>query len=294
MTEQEDDVNDVVLVRRRSRRYEHETLLRFYFRAEPSSPARAIYLSEISRRASRDIALAQRGGVFEVVLEPALSIDVNHTEPVLRQRLETLRKTLEAFELETDGLEPASLYLGTDDAVVAMRVYQHMAKLMSELGLEHRIAGVTRGSVWVTFKNWLRKDETREGMKEKLDEVAKTVEMYGRAQARRAPAEVDNVNAGTIADLITSAGGADLCVLLGQVYVLKGTRPDGSTFCVGGQLTAEQAHAVAQNPALGANPWALLQFLEQGIQLDNMINPSPADNTEVIESDDEGPSEATG
>lgn len=290
----EPDVDYVVLERSRSKRYDNVTLLRQFFRAEPSSPSRVIYLSEISRRASNDIALAQRGGVFEVVLEPALALSGDHLQPVLRQRLEALRKMLEAAGEEPDGLEPASLYLGTDDAVVAMRVYQYMAKLMSELGLEHRIADVTRGSVWVTFKNWLRKEETRESMTEKLDEVVKSVEMFGRAQVRRAPAEVDNVNAGTIADLISAAGEADLCVLLGQVYVLKGTRPDGSTFCTGGQLTPEQAHAVAQNPALGAHPWALLQFLEQGIQLDNMINPPPADDTEVIESDDQGPSEATG
>lgn len=183
-------------------------------------------------------------------------------------------------------LDPVSLYLGSDDAVVALNVYRELSNLLKELGIEHQIADVGRGSLWLKCTAWLRKGETKAELKRKLKDVSDHAEMYGKALAHRAPAEVDNINAGTVGSLIAAAGDADLCVVLGQVYILKGRRPDGSVFCIGGQLSAHQARYIDNNPSLKADPWTLLQYLEEGVQLEGLLNP-PAVEGAVIDAEDD-------
>lgn len=297
------------------RRYSNDKLLALFRATPPLHPLKSAYMDEMRRRVEADPALVEQDGIFvDTVGTKSKRPPAGQGPAAQRSREKRLEeKRLQWSRSKRSRVDwylntrkdqndrritevgPVWAYIGTDDAVTALQFYREVSSLLKKLGLEHEIEHVERGSIYLNFKAWLRKGETKAALKRQLEDLQDHAEMMAKAHAHRVPAEVDNINSGTITGILASAGDSDVCIVLAQVYVLRGRRPDGTAFVTGGQLSAQQASYIEKRPLLKGNPWMLLNYLEQGVELEAMVERPQIEEGQIVESHIDGSStEATG
>ena len=245
-----------------------------------------LYFQEIRRRVRRSAQLASPGGIFHQFgprVKPPQRIDPGQISKrdlarSMSQQATTVtpQQALRQFR-DSRAIRPAFAFVDTNDAAAAFNFYRAVAGLYEEVGVDHEIADIQRGSIRLDFTAWMRKGVTNRELKKKLKEVQDNAEMYAKAHARRGQAEIDAINAGVIHNIVSSVSDeTDISTTLGQLYIVRGKRPDGTPFLVAGQMSADEAAFVDKNPQVRSNPWLLMTGLESTVQLESMAESQPA------------------
>ena len=149
----------------------------------------------------------------------------------------------------------------SDDAVLSISALGAFQRLVEGLGV-HRleIVDVQRGSVLASFIGFFKSDETKRRGKQAAKEALASAESWGKAQAKKAQADVDALNAGAVAVFLNALGDAEACGAFDGFVVMKwyvGDRPKVVTKI----LSARESEIVDRNPGILLNPHTFIEDL---------------------------------
>lgn len=162
---------------------------------------------------------------------------------------------------------PVMAYLDSDDAVLVMRFYQQIERLLDNAGLAHQLHRVEPGSIFLSIKAWFRSPQNKKRLAAELQEISETGLQFGKAQLSKAVAQNDNIIANSIKQLSEAAGDHDYAVCLQGFIALRYTLPSGHKIQLARTLTPRETAVLNKRPELLGNPQQLLGAIGEIIAL---------------------------
>jgi hypothetical protein len=165
-----------------------------------------------------------------------------------------------------DAAEVIYMYLDTDDADVARRVFTDFDSLARAVGYSDAIdEEVRRGSFWRKAKTFIVRSVTSDEVALRLAKVERAVEL---AQLDNRQAEVDGKEAEAVAQLLESL--ADIpqaCMRVGSLLIVKFQDPSGPVV-LARTLTQPEIRALNRFPEIQARPRDVMKSLDTAVATD--------------------------
>jgi predicted enzyme related to lactoylglutathione lyase len=167
------------------------------------------------------------------------------------------------------------VFIDSDDAVEVLQFYRQVEQVLDYIGVEHRISTVTRGSVFLTIKTWFQSPNTRTEAKRRSKELVDNAEAWTNARLKRAQAEVDNLNANSLALAMQQAGDRDCAFVFGGFIALQATTAACGLVRICRPLSAKESLLIESAPELVVDPTQLLRALAdlQELEATDVIEP---------------------
>lgn len=252
-------------LRRRAQTLSNTQLANHYLHATNHAEKRA-YFTEIKARVNRHPNLGKSGP-----MRKALTSTKEGRQIVERATIKAIRheRRVASNKPKVEGrIGHVYLYLDTDDAFMAFSAYVELSKLLRELGIEHEIVNVERGSVFADLAAYFPDDPDMPA--KFLEVIGDDLKRLASAKLNREAIELENILSQNVANIL-SLSIDNICIDLGHMCIIKLTDPDGTTYATAKRLSKSDRRHLELNPRLRVDPKGFLDYLDQQIELDAML-----------------------
>lgn len=227
--------------------------------AVPLSPWLTVeYLPEVSIRLSTDAAVASRTPDATPVATSRSSFQHDAAPSQARQANSNQPRSDVRSALELD------IYLDTEDADLAERVFVVADALAELLGFEHPTETERlSGSIFRRAKARAQRALTSDELRERLVKVERAIEI---AQLDMRQAEVDDREAKAASQLIAALENVpNACLRLGSILLIKYQEDSGATVLVTRNLSQAELVILEKFPEIQTNPRTALSGLAAAV-----------------------------